>query len=128
SQSPQEGDLRPAIAIMERELAAIIELAAGRRDRALDILRAAARVELDLPPPLGLPEPIKPAQELLAEVLLETGRPGEAVQAFEQALKRNANRTLAVLGLARAERALGHTDAARRHYRQVLANLDRADA
>ena len=61
-------------------------------------------------------------------MLLETGHPAEAVNAFEQGLRRNANRTLSVLGLARAETALGHTDAARRHYRQVLANLDRADA
>jgi tetratricopeptide (TPR) repeat protein len=127
AQSEQEGDLRPAIAIMEREVAALIEAAAGRRDRAVDILRGAAKAELALPPPLGLPEPIKPAPELLGEILLEAGRAGEAVEPFEQALRRNANRTLSVLGLARAEAARGRVDAARRHYRQVLANLDGAD-
>ena len=128
SESEQEGDLRPAIAIMERELAALIELAAGRQDRAIDLLRAAARNERDLPPPLGLPLPIKPALELLAEVLLEAGKPQEAAAAFEQTLQRHANRTLSVLGLARSQTALGHPDAARRHYRQVVANFDRADA
>jgi len=128
ARAEEEGDLRPAIAIMEREVAALIEVAAGRRDRAMDILRAAARDELDLPPPLGLPEPIKPAPELLGELLLEVGRARDAADAFEQALRRNANRTLSVLGLARAETALGRVEAARRHYRQVLANFDRADA
>jgi tetratricopeptide (TPR) repeat protein len=128
SQSEEEGDLRPAIAIMERELAALIELAADRQDRALDILRAAARAELDLPLPLGLPQPIKPAAELLGEVLLAAGKPQEATAAFEQTLQRHANRTLSVLGLARAGAALGRTDLARQHYRQVLANFDRADA
>ena len=127
-ESEQEGDLRPAIAIMERELAALIELAGGRQDRGIDILRATARAELDLPPPFGLPEPIKPAPELLGEVLLTAGKPREAAAAFEQTLQRHANRTLSVLGLARAETALGRTDTARRHYRQVLANFDRADA
>jgi tetratricopeptide (TPR) repeat protein len=128
SESEQEGDLRPVIAIMERELAALIELTAGRHDRAIDILRTAARAELDLPAPFGLPEPIKPAPELLGEVLLVAGQPREAAAAFEQALERHTNRTLSVLGLARAETALGRTDMARRHYRQVLANFDRADA
>ncbi len=127
-ESEQEGDLRPAIAIMERELAALIELTAGRQNRAIDILRTAARAELDLPPPFGLPEPIKPAPELLGEVLLMAGKPREAAAAFEQTLQRHANRTLSVLGLARAETALGRTDLARRHYRQVLANFDRAEA
>src|SRR5262245_21588433 len=37
----EEGDLRPAIAIMEREVAGLIELAAGRADRAVEILQAA---------------------------------------------------------------------------------------
>src|SRR5439155_14809519 len=89
SRSPQEGDLRPAIAIMERELAAVIDLAAGRRDSALDILEAAARAELALPAPFGLPAPIKPAPELLGEALLEAGKPQAAQAAFEQALRRN---------------------------------------
>lgn len=102
AQSEQEGDLRPAIAIMEREIAALIELAAGRRDPAVEILKAATQAELKLPPPLGLPAPIKPAPELLGEVLIELGRPGEAIEPFRQALARNANRTLSVQGLARA--------------------------
>jgi tetratricopeptide (TPR) repeat protein len=127
AQSEQEGDLRPAIAIMEREVAAVIEAAGGRRDRAIEILRTAAKAELELPPPLGVPQPIKAAPELLGEMLLEAGRAAEAVEAFEQGLRRNPNRTLAVLGLARAEKAAGRLDAARRHYRQVQANLDEAD-
>lgn len=106
AQSEQEGDLRPAIAIMEREVAALIELAAGRREQAVAILKTATQAELTLPPPLGLPAPIKPAPELLGEVLIELGRPGEAVEPFRQALARNANRTLSVQGLARASAAV----------------------
>jgi tetratricopeptide (TPR) repeat protein len=127
SQSAQEGDLRPAIAIMEREVAALIELAAGRREQAVEILEAATQAELKLPPPLGLPAPIKPAPELLGEVLLELGRPAEAIAPFRQALSRNANRTLSRLGLARASAALGQHDAAREEYRHVLDAYARAD-
>ncbi len=106
AQSEQEGDLRPAIAIMEREVAALIELAAGRREQAVEILEAAAQAELKLPAPLGLPAPIKPAPELLGEVLIELGRPGDAIEPFQQALARNANRTLSVQGLAQASAAV----------------------
>jgi tetratricopeptide (TPR) repeat protein len=123
----QEGDLRPAIAIMERQVAALIELAAGRRDAAVDILRAATEAELKLPPPLGLPIPVKPAPELLGEVLLEVGRPAEAVSWFEQSLSRNRNRSLSILGLARAAVALNHPEEAAAHYRGLLANFAQAD-
>lgn len=128
AQSEQEGDLRPAIAIMEREVAALIELAAGRREEAVEILRLAAEAELRLPQPVGLPNPVKPAPELLAEVLLELGRPREALAPFRQALRRNANRTLSVLGLARAAAALGDAETARAQYRALLANYEQADA
>lgn len=128
AQAEQEGDLRPAIAIMEREVTALIALAAGRGDQAVEILRAAAQAERQLPPPLGPPKPIKPAPELLGEVLLELGRPRDALEPFRQALQRNANRTLSVLGLARATAAVGDTAAARDYYRGFLANYDEADA
>jgi tetratricopeptide (TPR) repeat protein len=81
-----------------------------------------------LPAPLGLPAPIKPAPELLGEVLVAAGRPAEAVPLFEQALRRNPNRSLSVLGLARASAAAGNADAARRQYTALLANFDNADA
>jgi tetratricopeptide (TPR) repeat protein len=128
SRAEQEGDMRPVIAIMEREMAALIELGAGRRDRAVEILRAAAQAEQLLPAPLGLPKPIKPAPELLGEVLTEIGRPREAIAPFQQALRRNANRTLSVLGLARAAQASGDAATAKTQYGALLKNYAGADA
>ena len=128
AQDPREGDLRPAVAIMERELAALIALAAGRRDEAVAILRAAADAEAQLPAPLGLPAPIKPAPELLGETLFETGRPAEAIAPFAAALQRNPNRSLAVLGLARAAAASGQSEMSDRRYTELFANFDGADA
>jgi tetratricopeptide (TPR) repeat protein len=128
SQAAEEGDLRPAAAIMERQVAATIAQVAGRGAEALAILRAASDAERQLPPPLGLPIPLKPSAELFGEMLIDAGKPAEAVGAFDDALSRNRNRTLSVLGLARASAALGHSDAARGHYEQLLANLSKADA
>ena len=127
SRAEQEGDMRPVIAIMEQELAALIALGAGRRDQAVSLLRAAAQAEQQLPAPLGLPKPIKPAPELLGEVLTEIGRPREALAPFQQALRRNVNRTLSVLGLARAAKASGDMATARAQYSALLKNYAGAD-
>jgi tetratricopeptide (TPR) repeat protein len=126
--APEEGPLRPAIAVMERQVAALVALARGRGADAIAILQAAARDELALPAPFGLPIPIIPAPELLGDVLLEQQRPSEALDAYAQALARNANRTRAVLGSARAAARLGQADVARRHYEAVAASLAGADA
>src|SRR5206468_6331143 len=83
--------------------------------------------ELNLPAPLGLPEPVKPAPELLGEILVEAGRPREAIEPFGQALRRNPNRSLSLLGLARARAALGEIETSRRLYRDLLANFSEAD-
>jgi tetratricopeptide (TPR) repeat protein len=76
---------------------------------------------------MGPPRPIKPAQELLGEVLLETGRAAEARDAFEAALRRNPNRSASVLGLARAVAAAGDRTLAARHYATFAANWKEAD-
>jgi len=128
AQDPREGDLRPAIAIMEREVSALVAHAAGRSEDAVRILQEAARLESQLPAPLGLPAPIKPAPELLGELMVTLGRPREAIPSFEQALARNPNRSRSVLGLARAATAAGDGDGARRHYAALLANFAQADA
>jgi len=128
AQDPREGDLRPAIAIMEREVAAVIAHAAGRADEAVRMLTEAAQQESQLPAPLGLPAPIKPAPELAGEVLLALGRAREAVPFFEQALARNPNRSRSVVGLARAAAAAGDVAAARRHYTALVENFKEADA
>jgi tetratricopeptide (TPR) repeat protein len=112
---------------MEREMAALVALAARRGVDAVARLQEAVALEKDLPPPLGPPQPIKPASELCGEVLLELGRPREAAAQFERTLERWPNRSLAVLGLARASAALGDRASARRHYQRLLANWRRAD-
>ncbi|HET6899022.1 MAG TPA: tetratricopeptide repeat protein [Vicinamibacteria bacterium] len=115
------------VAVMEKELAAVLAVAGGRGDEAVARMQEAVVLEEQLPPPLGLPRPLKPASELRGEILLELGRPQEAAAAFEQALKRGPNRSLSLLGLARAAAARGDRGSARAHYRAFLANWRSAD-
>jgi len=125
--SRESGDRQTDVAVMEKELAALVAVAAGRKDDAISRMQEAVVLERELPPPLGPPRPIKPALELFGEILLELGRPREAAAEFERALARWPNRSLSLLGRARASAALGDRDAARRHYRRFLDNWRRAD-
>lgn len=125
--SRQAGNRQADVAVMEKELAALLALAAGRKDDAVLRMREAVALDRALPPPLGPPRPVKPAPELFGEILLELGRPREAAAEFERALARWPNRSLSLLGRARAAAALGDRESARRHYRRLLLNWSRAD-
>ena len=125
--SKQSGNRQSDVAVMEMELAALLAVATGRRADAVLGMQEAVALDRDLPPPLGPPRPIKPAPELFGEILLELGRPGEAAAQFERALARWPNRSLSLLGRARAAAALGDRESARRHYRRLLLNWRRAD-
>ncbi len=92
-----------APAIMEKEVAAIANLARGQKDEAARLAKEAVDIELTMSAPSGPPEPIKPALELYGDVLLEGGHLKEAAAAYEQALLRTPNRTPSVKGLARAK-------------------------
>lgn len=94
-------------AIMENEAASAAQFARGQKEEALRLAKEAADIELTLSPPSGPPEPIKPALEFYAEMLLGAGRPAEAAAAFEQQLLRTPKRTPSVEGLARANAKTG---------------------
>src|SRR5207247_9974463 len=125
--SRESGHRQGDVAVMEKELAALLAVATGRPGDAVLRMQEAVAPDRELPPPLGPPRPIKPAPELFGEILLELGRPGEAAAEFERALARWPNRSLSLLGRARAAAALGDRESARRHYQQSLVNWRRAD-
>jgi tetratricopeptide (TPR) repeat protein len=123
----REPSRRQAAAIMQRQLDAVVMAAQGRLPRAIDLAAEAATLEDEAPRSTGRPYPVKSSHELYAELLLEAKRPREALEQFERALWRAANRSSSVLGLARAAAAVGDQDAARRNYTQFLDNWRSAD-
>ena len=61
-----------------------------------------------------------PASELLGDLLLEQGRPGEALVAYQRALGLYPRRLNSLLGAARAARASGDESLARTMYQELL--------
>jgi hypothetical protein len=110
--APGGTDAGKSVRIMHRELAALVALAKGQKDRAITLVEEAARIEESMRPPNGAADPAKPAHELLGEVLLQVGKPAEAAAAFDACLLRMPNRSRSLSGSANAHAAAGHKDRA----------------
>ena len=93
------------VTILETELRAAIRAADGKADEAVVLLRQAAAVEDTMAVAFGPPDVVKPAHELLGELLLAQGKAAEAQQEFVRALALAPRRTASLLGLARAATA-----------------------
>jgi tetratricopeptide (TPR) repeat protein len=114
--------------VMEKEMAGMVALAEERTEEGVALLGEATTIEDTIPKPIGRPYPVKGSHELLAEILLGLKRFPESAEAFRRSLDRVANRSLSVLGLARATREMGDRENARELYRRFLANWRLADA
>lgn len=96
------------IAILEKENMAVMSFADGDADSAVGHAREAAQMEMrDMKAPSGPPVPMKPAVELYADMLLASGRPVEALAAYERSLQWIPNRTPSIAGLAKAAKGAG---------------------
>ena len=74
------------------------------------------------------PGPIKPARELLGDMLLQLNQPAEALVAFEATVRKEPNRFRAVYGAARAAAAAGERQKASGYYASLLQISMGADA
>ena len=101
------------IAILEQEAIALSSLRSGDTQRAIDVARETAELEMrETSAPSGPPLPMKPAIELYGDVLLAAGRPVEASAAYERSLQWIPQRTPSMLGLANAASAAGDEETA----------------
>ena len=115
-----------AVQIMALEAGGMAQLARGDREAAVKTLEQAAAIEESMEPPSGPPgendddPPIKPAHELLGEVLLDIGRPADAAKQFAIGLDRTPNRPRLLLGAARAALKTNDQATARLRYQQLV--------
>jgi tetratricopeptide (TPR) repeat protein len=94
--------------------------AQGNDEHALEQMQAAAELETSTPKHAVTPAPTLPADELRGDLLMELGRPEEALAAFERSLELHPNRFNSMLGAARAAEAFKDDETARRHYAALV--------
>ena len=87
---------------MRLAAAAWLALAEGREDEALATAASAAELDEKTGKHPVTPGAILPARELLADMLLEMGRPAEALAEYEASLREAPARSTASAGAARA--------------------------
>jgi tetratricopeptide (TPR) repeat protein len=119
--------LREQSTILLLELEAVAAVVDGLPGVATSKMDEATRLQDRMPKPIGRPFPVKGADELYGELLLELGRPKDAIGWFEKTLVRTPNRSRAVLGLARAAAKAGDAARSRAMYEQFLENWKAAD-
>ena len=113
---------------IQREICnAWILVADGKRDQALQQMRAAADHEDKTDKHNVTPGVISPARELLGEMLLEMKQPSQALVEFETVLRTAPNRFNALAGAARAAALSGDNEKAKKYYTQLLGNCENAD-
>ena len=113
--------------ILQLELEAMLAYASGDESHALTLLTEASAREQAMPPRFGPPAVVKPATEMLADVLNRTGHAHEALAAYGDQLLRTPRRGQTLLGLARAARAVGDTAEAARATLELLEVWTSAD-
>jgi tetratricopeptide (TPR) repeat protein len=101
--------------------------AASRKDEAMSLAAQAADAEDATEKAAVSPGPIVPAREILAEMLLEAGRPAEARQAYEVVLQKEPRRYRAEYGAGLAAEKAGDLSAAREHFQSLVEICEKAD-
>jgi tetratricopeptide (TPR) repeat protein len=106
--------------IARGELLGWVAFAAGDLTTAVQKMRASA----DLQDRLGQVEVDLPAREMLADILLESGKPRAALAEYQQSMKISPNRFNGLLNAGKAAEAAGEPATARSYYAALLKSTD----
>jgi hypothetical protein len=104
-----------------------IELAQGRREMALALMRQSADRQDASEKATVTPGHLAPSRELLGEMLLELNQPAPALKEFEASAIDNPNRFRGIYGAALAAARAGDTGRARTHYKKLVDLAGRGD-
>ena len=106
--------------VLRLEAVAWLALAKGEPERALDLMRSAAALEDETDKSSLSPGRVLPVHEQLGDLLMELGRPEEALRAYEASLEHAAGRFWSYYGAATAARADGKLEVARAYYQRLV--------
>jgi len=100
------------------EIRAWISFAGGQNDEAAQIMRSVA----DKQDAQGKAEVAIPAREMLADILLQSGKSELALAEYEQSMKIDPNRFNGIYGAAQAAALAKQPDKATKYYAQLVKN------
>jgi len=113
--------------IQEAAATAWIALAEKQVTRAITSMRNAADREDRTEKHVAMENRLSPMRELLGELLLEAGKPADALREFERSLRTVPNRIRSLAGAGRAAAQIGNRRLAGSYYKQLLALTAGAD-
>ena len=116
------------VGIQEAAASAWIALAEKDAAGAVIGMTAAADREDRSEKHVAMENRLSPMRELFGELLLEAGRPAEALRQFERSLEVVPGRFRSLAGAARAAAEAGNRRAAASYYRRLLALAADADS
>jgi tetratricopeptide (TPR) repeat protein len=108
------------IEVLRLEVAAWIAHTDGDAGAAVTLMRQAVDLEASTPKPSVTPAPTLPAAELLGDLLLELGRPADALAAYDLSLRSAPRRFNSLAGAARAAMRGGDEMRAREYYSALI--------
>jgi len=117
------GETRASETAAAIEIRAWVDFTRGNLKDAAALLQPLAERQAKI----GKGEVEIPAREMLADMLLSSGQPAEALTQYRQSLSSDPARFNALLGATQAAEQLGRNRLAERYYRTLLANCRRAD-
>ena len=95
--------------------------AEGKNDEALAAMRAAADREDATEKHVVVPGPMLPARELLADMLMDLGKPADALAQYEASIGKEPNRFRGLYGAALAAEKSGDMKRAKVHYAKLAS-------
>ncbi|HEU5249733.1 MAG TPA: hypothetical protein VFW15_07080 [Thermoanaerobaculia bacterium] len=115
------------VEILRREAAAWLARAEKKDSEALELMRSAAALEDTVDKHPVTPGPILPAREQLGDLLLEIGKPAEALAEYRSDLAASPNRLNGLYGAGRSARLAGDASAAKSYYEKIVSQCSKAD-
>lgn len=116
------------VEIYREAAAAWLALAEGKREEAIQLMRAAADLDDSTDKHPVTPGALIPAREQLANLLLELNQPADALKEFETSLGNAPNRFNGIYGAAKAALALGDQKKAQAYYSKLLEICPQGDS
>jgi tetratricopeptide (TPR) repeat protein len=101
--------------------------AEGKNEEALAAMRTAADYEDKTEKHVVTPGPLMPARELLGDLLMELGRPADALPQYEASLAKEPNRFRGLYGAGLAAESAGDQARARAHFEKLAAMCAQSD-